>query len=103
MVSHKLPAFATVVEIEDANELLKVIVEYGVVHPSINIVEVWRNNGMAFHEINIHAGSTFERRRVHANAAKVAYDEAFQFLRLHVEASDAILRVAFESHTVVDN
>jgi hypothetical protein len=56
---------------------------------------------MAFKEVELDTRRFAERLAVDTQATKIADNESEQFLRLHVEASYAVLGVAFESNPVV--
>lgn len=88
-------------ESKNADELLEVIVNDGVVHPSVDIIQSICDNRMALHEIEVDSCCCLESFCMNAQSTEVPNDEAFQFLSFEIKASNAILWVAFKSYAVL--
>jgi hypothetical protein len=86
---------------EDANELLKVIVEQSVVHSCIDVIKIVSDDGMSSKELQFYACCRFQGFEMYPQTAKISYDEPTQFLRNNIKPGQAILGVAFERDSVV--
>jgi hypothetical protein len=99
--AYHLPPLTAIVESKHAHELLEMIVEHGVVHARIDVVERLGDDRVAREDVQRDARRREEGRRVHAQPAKVADHEATEFVgRREGEARDGVLRMRLESDAV---
>lgn len=109
------PPAPTIVQPEHADELLQVVVEHGVVHARVHVLQRRREDGVGRVDKGVWleiawegAGGRVERGQVDPQPAKVPDYEAQQLWLVRGrgwdgEAGEAVLRVAFKCDAVVDD
>jgi len=102
--ANHLPPLTVIVEPEYAHELLEMVVEHGVVHARVDVFERLADDRVAGHDVQRDPRRCEEGRRVHAQAAKVADDEAAKLVRLRErEARDGVLRMCLERDAILQH
>src|SRR6266404_3747132 len=97
-----LPSLPIVVEPKDTHQLLEMIMDHGVVHTCINIIECLGDDRVARSDVQRDACRSEQGRRVHAQPAKVTNDEATKFMRrCEREACDGVLWMCLEGDAVL--
>src|SRR5258708_5224553 len=100
--AYHFPSLTVVVQPKDAYQLLEMIVDHGVVHACIDIIECLGDYRVARNDVQRDACRSKEGWRVHAQPAKVANNEATEFVwRRQGEARDGVLRMCLEGNAVL--
>ena len=100
--ANHIPPLPIVVKPEHAHQLLEMIVEHGVVHACIDIIEGLSNDRVARNDVQRDARRSKEGRRVHAQPAKVTNNEATKFMRrCERESRDGILRMCLKGNAIL--
>ena len=78
--------------------------DHRVVHARVDVVERLGDDRVARHDVQRDARRCEERRRMYAQAAKIADDEAAKFVWCgEREARDGVLRMRLEPDTVLEH
>ena len=99
--AYYLPSFAIIVEPKHAHELLEMIVEHGMVHARVDVVEGVSDDRVTRNDVQRDASGHEKCRWMHAQSSKVTNHKSAKFVRgREGKARDGILWVCFERDAV---